>query len=603
MSRQRPDDDRATARRRVGLMARMVRLADRRLIVLIGATLVLSSLAGAMQSVALKWIVDSSVDQDWTAAIAAAVVGGVGAGLLGAAYRAMSDTEHVVTNEVGLIIDRNTLELTASIPSIEHLERPEFLDRLMLVRNGGPSLMRAVFTLTRTSSLLISLAASMWLLGRVDPLLLLLPLFAVPTAVLVPRSERYVDRAKSTASERQRAATQLHNLFITPTSAMELRVFDCDERLDQRADDLWRDVSRTHLGGAIRSALLASVGWLALTAGYIAALLFTAQLAINGRASVGDVVLVSQLALLIRGTVAQTADAARQASAALRTADRFLWLEDLHAEATATYDGTLAPPDQLRHGISFDHVSFTYPGTQQAVLDDICLTIPAGTTVAFVGSNGAGKTTLVKLLTGMYRPTTGRILIDNQDLNDLDIIQWRQRLGGTLQDFVRIESQAATTVGLGDCDHLDDHERINDSVDRGGARPVIDSLPDGLTTPLGKTYQHGEELSGGQWQRLAIARGMMPTTPLCLVLDEPTAALDPAAEQALYDHYRQAASSIEVAGAITILISHRFSSVRMADLIVVFDNGTIIETGSHDALLTANGAYARMYHRQASAYS
>ena len=603
MSRQRPDDDRATARRRVGLMARMVRLADRRLIVLIGATLVLSSLAGAMQSVALKWIVDSSVDQDWTAAIAAAVVGGVGAGLLGAAYRAMSDTEHVVTNEVGLIIDRNTLELTASIPSIEHLERPEFLDRLMLVRNGGPSLMRAVFTLTRTSSLLISLAASMWLLGRVDPLLLLLPLFAVPTAVLVPRSERYVDRAKSTASERQRAATQLHNLFITPTSAMELRVFDCDERLDQRADDLWRDVSRTHLGGAIRSALLASVGWLALTAGYIAALLFTAQLAINGRASVGDVVLVSQLALLIRGTVAQTADAARQASAALRTADRFLWLEDLHAEATATYDGTLAPPDQLRHGISFDHVSFTYPGTQQAVLDDICLTIPAGTTVAFVGSNGAGKTTLVKLLTGMYRPTTGRILIDNQDLNDLDIIQWRQRLGGTLQDFVRIESQAATTVGLGDCDHLDDHERINDSVDRGGARPVIDSLPDGLTTPLGKTYQHGEELSGGQWQRLAIARGMMPTTPLCLVLDEPTAALDPAAEQALYDHYRQAASSIEVAGAITILISHRFSSVRMADLIVVFDNGTIIETGSHDALLTADGAYARMYHRQASAYS
>ena len=603
MSRQRPDDDRATARRRVGLMARMVRLADRRLIVLIGATLVLSSLAGAMQSVALKWIVDSSVDQDWTAAIAAAVVGGVGAGLLGAAYRAMSDTEHVVTNEVGLIIDRNTLELTASIPSIEHLERPEFLDRLMLVRNGGPSLMRAVFTLTRTSSLLISLAASMWLLGRVDPLLLLLPLFAVPTAVLVPRSERYVDRAKSTASERQRAATQLHNLFITPTSAMELRVFDCDERLDQRADDLWRDVSRTHLGGAIRSALLASLGWLALTAGYIAALLFTAHLAINGRASVGDIVLVSQLALLIRGTVAQTADAARQASAALRTADRFLWLEDLHAEATATYDGTLAPPDQLRHGISFDHVSFTYPGTQQAVLDDICLTIPAGTTVAFVGSNGAGKTTLVKLLTGMYRPTTGRILIDNQDLNDLDIIQWRRRLGGTLQDFVRIESQAATTVGLGDCDHLDDHERINDSVDRGGARPVIDSLPDGLTTPLGKTYQHGEELSGGQWQRLAIARGMMPTTPLCLVLDEPTAALDPAAEQALYDHYRQAASSIEVAGAITILISHRFSSVRMADLIVVFDNGTIIETGSHDALLTADGAYARMYHRQASAYS
>jgi ATP-binding cassette subfamily B protein len=603
MSARDGDTDRATTRRRIGLMARMVRLADRRLIVLIGVTLVLSSLAGAMQSVALKWIVDSSFDQNWTTAIAAAGIGGLGAGLLGAAFRAMGDTEHVVTNEVGLVIDRNTLELTASIPSVEHLERPAYLDRLMLVRDGGPSLMRAVFTLTRTLSLLISLIASLWLLARVDQLLLLLPLFAIPTAVLVPRSERYVDRSKTVASERQRAASQLHNLFITPTSAMELRVFDCDERLDQRADELWRDVSRIHLGGSIRSALLASIGWLALTAGYIAALLFTAQLAIDGRATVGDIVLVSQLALLIRGTVAQTADAARRASAALRTADRFLWLEDIHAEAATTYSGTAAPPNGLRNGITFDHVSFTYPGTSQPVLNDIDLHVPAGTTVAFVGSNGAGKTTLVKLLTGMYRPTSGRILIDGQHLDELDIDQWRHRLAGTLQNYLRIESLAATTVGLGDPKRHDDLDRVNDAVDRSGARPVIASLPDGLDTPLGNTYHHGEQLSGGQWQRLAIARGMMPTTPLCLVLDEPTAALDPAAEQALYDHYRNAATSIGVSGAITVLISHRFSSVRIADLIVVFDNGTITEVGTHDALLAADGDYARMYRRQASAYT
>lgn len=584
-------------------MVRMVRQADRKLIILIGVTLLLSSLAGAMQSVALKWIVNSAIERNWTIAVAASIVGGVGAGLLGAAGRAMSDTEHVVTNEVGLIIDRNTLELTASIPSIEHLERPEFLDRLALVRSGGPSLMRAVFTLTRTSSLLISLLASLWLLGAVHPLLLLTPLCAIPTAVLVPRSERYVDRAKSIAAERQRAATQLHSLFLSPTSAMELRVFDCAERLDERADELWRDVSNTHLRGAIRSALLSSLGWLALTTGYVAALLFTAHLAIEGRATVGDIVLVSQLALLIRGTVAQTADAARQASAALRTADRFLWLEDIHALANAAYAGTQQVGDRLHHGITFEQLSFTYPGTDTVVLDDISLHIPAGTTVAFVGSNGAGKTTLVKLLIGMYQPTSGRILIDGTALDELDIDGWRSRVAGTVQDFVRIEATAHTTVGLGEPEDVDDTHRVDAAVDQGGARPVIDQLPDGLDTPLGKTYQHGEELSGGQWQRLAIARGMMPASPLCLILDEPTAALDPAAEQALYDHYRSAATSARADGAITVLISHRFSSVRMADLIVVLEDGTVAETGTHTTLVAAKGIYARMYGQQADAYT
>lgn len=596
-------EDRATTKRRISLMVRMIRQADRKLIVIIGVALVLSSLAGAMQSVALKWIVDSAIDRDWTAAIVASVIGGVGAGLLGAAGRAMGDTEHVVTNEVGLIIDRNTLELTASIPSIEHLERPEFLDRLNLVRSGGPSLMRAVFTLTRTSSLLISLTASLWLLGAVHPLLLLTPLCAVPTAILVPRSERYVDRAKSIAAERQRAATQLHDLFLRPTSAMELRVFDSAERLDERADELWREVNKTHLSGAVRSALLASVGWLALTAGYVAALLFTAHLAIEGRATVGDIVLVSQLALLIRGTIARTADAARQASAALRTADRFLWLEDLHAEATATYSGSVQPPERLRTGINFQHVSFTYPGTDTPVLTDINIDIPAGTTVAFVGGNGAGKTTLVKLLAGMYRPSDGSISIDEHGLDDLDIVAWRRRIGGTLQDFARIEATAQHTVGLGDPSALEETGRVEAAVDHGGARSVINQLPNGLHTPLGKTYQNGEELSGGQWQRLAIARGMMPAAPLCLILDEPTAALDPAAEQALYDHYQQAAAAAGADGAITILISHRFSSVRMADRIVVLDNGRVVETGTHDQLIAAGDLYARMYQQQADAYT
>ncbi len=595
--------ERASTRRRLGLFWRVVRQADRKLALMVLVALLLSSVAGALQSAALKWIVDAAVDQRWAAAVVAAVVGGLGAGLLGSAGRAMSDTERVLTSEVGLLIDRNTLELTSDIPGIEHLERPEYLDQLALVRTGGQSLMRAVFSLTAAASLAISMASALWLLVLVHPLLALTPLFAVPTAILVPRAERHVDLSRVVAAERQRAANQLHRLFITPAPAMELRVFGAAEHLDDRADELWGEVSDVQLKGAVRGALVSSVGWLALTGGYVAALLLTAHLAIDGRATVGDIVLVSQLALLIRGNVAQTANAARRAAAALRTADRFLWLEDLHAEQSAAYAGTLPAPSELTHGITFERLSFTYPGTDTPVLRDVDLHLPAGSTVAVVGDNGAGKSSLVKLLTRMYRPTDGRILVDGVDLAELDIDDWRRRLGGTFQDFVRLETTAHRTVGIGDPDRMDDHERVTDAIDRGGARAVVDRLTDGLDTHLGKTYADGAELSGGQWQRLAIARGLMARTPLCLVLDEPTAALDPAAEQSLYDEYRRTASALHQQGSITILISHRFSSVRMADHIVVLVDGAVAEHGSHADLLARDGHYARMYRQQAAAYS
>lgn len=593
----------ASTRRRIGLLVRVVGWADRKLAILIFATLVLSALAGAMQSLALKWIVDAAIDQRWGLALAAVVIGGIGAGLLGSAGRAMGDTEHVVTNQVGLLIDRNSLELTATMPSIEHLERPEYLDQLALVRSGGPSLMRAVFTLTRTASLAISMASALWLLGLVHPLLLLTPLCAIPTAVLVPRSERHVDRARSVAAERQRAATQLHQLFLRPGSAMELRVFGATDWVDERSDQLWREVTDVQLKGAVRGAALASVGWLALTAGYVAALLFTAHLAIRGDATAGDIVLVSQLALLIRGNVAQTAEAARQAAAALRTADRFLWLEDLHDTQLTAYRGFAPAPDHLEHGITFCDVSFTYPGTDRPVLEDIDLHLPAGTTVAVVGDNGAGKTTIVKLLAGMYRPTEGTIEVDGTDLAQIDINSWRRRLSGAFQDYLRLETDARTTVGIGDPAALHDTERIERAVDRGGARAVVDRLPQGLGTSLGKTYTDGAELSGGQWQRLAIARGMMPDEPLCLILDEPTAALDPEAEQLLFDAYHRVAAESGRQGAITVLISHRFSSVKMADTIVVLAGGRVVEHGDHHQLMALGGHYARMYRQQAEAYS
>jgi ATP-binding cassette, subfamily B, bacterial len=209
----------------------------------------------------------------------------------------------------------------------------------------------------------------------------------------------------------------------------------------------------------------------------------------------------------------------------------------------------------------------------------------------------------VKLLTGLYRPTTGRILVDDVDLADIDIERWRSRLGGTFQDFVRLETSARSTVGVGDLQSMDDDTAIGTAIRRGGAAAVVERLPAGLDTHVGKTYLDGEELSGGQWQRLAVARGMMRATPVLLVLDEPTAALDPAAEHALYEEYGRTMREARSRGSITLFISHRFSSVRLADLIVVLDGGRVAEVGAHHDLLAANGAYAQMYRQQAAAYT
>ena len=265
--------------------------------------------------------------------------------------------------------------------------------------------------------------------------------------------------------------------------------------------------------------------------------------------------------------------------------------------------GTAAAPDRLHEGIGLHGVSFTYPGTDEPVLHHVDLTIGAGTTVAIVGENGAGKTTLVKLLAGMYVPTAGFVTVDGVDLATLDIESWRASLSGAFQDYLRLEATAQVVVGVGDSSAMTDRMRVEHAVDRGGARRVVDRLPGGLHAHIGKTYADGAELSGGQWQRLAIARGMMRESPLCLILDEPTAALDPEAEQLLFDAYRSTAEAATARGAVTVLISHRFSTVRMADHIVVLAQGEVVEQGTHDELMALDGQYARMYRQQAEAYA
>jgi ATP-binding cassette subfamily B protein len=258
----------------------------------------------------------------------------------------------------------------------------------------------------------------------------------------------------------------------------------------------------------------------------------------------------------------------------------------------------------VTRGIRFEHVSFAYPGTDRLVLNDVNLDLPADTVIAIVGENGAGKSTLVKIICKLYAPTAGRILVDGVDLARLPAEEWRSRLAGAFQDFFRFELPARQSVGLGDIPRVDDEPAVRTAVDRAGAGDVVDRLSNGLDTQLGPTWPDGVEVSFGQWQKLALARGFMRDEPLLLVLDEPTAALDAQTEHALFDRYAAALKNASDGsnGRISILVSHRFSTVRMADHIVVLDGARVVETGSHDELMAAGGSYAELYLIQAAAY-
>jgi len=269
------------------------------------------------------------------------------------------------------------------------------------------------------------------------------------------------------------------------------------------------------------------------------------------------------------------------------------YLETPVPQATGTARKGPHPED----GVRFEDVSFEYPGAQEAALEHISLHLKPGESLALVGENGSGKTTLIKLLTRLYQPTSGRILLDGQDLTEWDETALRQRVGVIFQDFARYQMLVGENVGAGDEQFFEDEPRWREAARKGRASEFIETLPAGYQTQLGKWFKDGRELSGGQWQKIALSRAFMRTRADVLVLDEPTAAMDAQAEAEVFEHFRQLARD-----RITILISHRFSTVRMADRIAVLDHGRMVEYGSHEELMRKDGRYAHLFTLQARGY-
>jgi ATP-binding cassette subfamily B protein len=497
-----------------------------------------------------------------------------------------------LTNHVNSMIIRKAIGL-----DLQFFEDPVFYDTLQNARRqADTSALNIVNSTMQMAQQTITLVSLVVLLVRFSPWLAVISFVAAIPAFL--SQSHYAERAFRAVSRRAPEARLLNYLEMLLTgieSVKEIKLFGLGEPLLARYRELFTRFYQEDRAIAERRTR-AGLGWgLLSTLAYYGSYAWIVLRTVAGVITLGDMTMFLAVFRQSQSSVRSFLDSLNRLYESNLFLDNLMTYLSLRPALVSPVNGLLAP-EPIRQGIEFRHVTFRYPGSDVPVLRDINLHIHAGERIALVGLNGAGKTTLVKLLTRLYDPTEGEVLLDGVDLREYDLASLHQRFGVIFQDFVRYQFTVRENIAFGQVDALDDLDRITGAADRGGASPIINSLPRGYDTMLGRRWEKGQELSGGQWQKIALARAFMRKAEV-LVLDEPTSALDSEAE---YEIFRRFGELME--GRIAVLISHRFSTVRMADRIVVLSAGKIIELGSHAELVQMDGAYARLFNLQAEGY-
>jgi ATP-binding cassette subfamily B protein len=514
---------------------------------------------------------------------------------LAAAQRGISFCQSLLRAQLGQRVNEMILDKALTL-DLTQFEDSEFYDKLTRARREASSrplsLVNRTFGLAQNLIALLSFAA---LLAAFSPWAMLVLLAAgLPAFIAEAKFSGDAFTLFRWRSPDTRMQMYLETVIAREDGAKEVKLFGLGPLLLDRYRAIFHK-----LYGADRALALRRDSW-GLGLGLIGTLtLYGAYAWIAFTTVMGRITLGQMTMYLMLFRQGQSSVSAILSSIGGMYEDN-LYLSTLYEyleTPVKAHTGTAVHGSDPRDGIRFENVSFSYPGAESPTLQHINLHIRPGESLALVGQNGSGKTTLIKLLTRLYSPDSGRVLLDGTDLADWDEVALRERIGVIFQDFARYQLRVGENVGAGDVAHFDDRARWREASEKGMASDFIEGLPAGYETQLGKWFKDGRELSGGQWQKIALARAFMRDRADILVLDEPTAAMDAEAEATIFEHFRALSKN-----RIVILISHRFSTVRMADQIVVIQHGRIVEHGNHEQLLAQAGHYAHLFSLQARGY-